>query len=135
MSNALLKLDRAAQAEVEELLARLVATGSINPWIIPGAPGEGEVAELISSWLRELEGVEVTVEEVLPGRSNVLARVRGTSGEGHLAFNVHTDTVDCEAWPEQALYLDPRRRPTDRPRRGRQQGSVRGTDVARQAAG
>jgi len=85
MSNALLELDRAAQAEVEELLARLVATRSINPWISPGAPGEGEVAALISSWLRELDGVEVTVEEVLPGRSNVLARVRGTSGEGHLA--------------------------------------------------
>jgi acetylornithine deacetylase len=103
MSNALLKLDAAAQAEVEELLARLVATPSINPWITPGAPGEGKVAALISSWLRELEGVEVVVDEVLPGRSNVIARVRGTSGNGHIAFNVHTDTVDCEAWPDRAL--------------------------------
>jgi len=103
MSNALLKLDRAAQAEVEELLARLIATPSINPWISPGAPGEGAVASLISSWLRELDGVEVVVDEVLPGRSNVLARVRGTAGEGHLAFNVHTDTVDCAAWPDRAL--------------------------------
>ena len=82
MSNALLKLDRTAQAEVEDLLARLEATRSINPWISPGAPGEGEVADLISSRPRELDGVEVTVEEVLPGRSNVLARMphlgRGT---------------------------------------------------------
>lgn len=103
MSNAILKLDPPAQAEVEELLERLVATDSINPWITPGAAGEGEVAALIAGWLSELDGVEVTVDEVLPGRSNVIAHVRGTSGAGHLALNVHTDTVACDAWPDRAL--------------------------------
>ena len=87
MSNALLKLDRAAQAEVEELLARLVATRSINPWISPGAPGEGEVADLISSWLRELDGVEVTVEEVLPG-----GRTSSRASEGPRAKDTSPST-------------------------------------------
>jgi acetylornithine deacetylase len=103
MLNPVPTLDHASQTEVEELLVRLVATPSINPWITPGASGEGEVAAFISDWLRALDGVEVVVDEVLPGRPNVIARVPGTSGNGHLAFNVHTDTVDCAAWPDRAL--------------------------------
>jgi acetylornithine deacetylase/succinyl-diaminopimelate desuccinylase-like protein len=103
MSNTVPMLDHASQTEVEGLLERLVATPSINPWITAGASGEGEVVAFISDWVRALDGVEVVVDEVLPGRSNVIARVPGTSGRGHLALNVHTDTVDCAAWPDRAL--------------------------------
>jgi acetylornithine deacetylase len=103
MFNPVRTLDPASQTEVEGLLERLVAIPSINPWITPGAVGEADVVAFISDWLGALDGVEVSVDEVLPGRSNVIARVPGTSGQGHLAFNVHTDTVDCAAWPDRAL--------------------------------
>jgi acetylornithine deacetylase/succinyl-diaminopimelate desuccinylase-like protein len=93
--------------ELEQLLSQLVSMNSINPWISPEGPGEGEVAAFIAQWLGELEGVEVTVDEVLPGRPNVLARVRGASDGPHLCFNVHTDTVDCDGWRETAFV--PRR--------------------------
>jgi len=65
------------------------------------------VAAFIARWLVELEGVEVSVYEVAPGRPNVLARVPGTAGGLHLCFNVHTDTVDCAAWRDTAFV--PRR--------------------------
>jgi acetylornithine deacetylase/succinyl-diaminopimelate desuccinylase-like protein len=103
MSQTLITLDQASQTEVEDLLSQIVAISSINPWIKPDGPGEGEVAAFIAGWLRELDGVEVEVDEVLPGRPNVIARVKGTSGSGNLALNVHTDTVDCAAWPDRAL--------------------------------
>jgi acetylornithine deacetylase/succinyl-diaminopimelate desuccinylase-like protein len=93
--------------EVEQLLSELVKINSINPWISPEGAGEGEIAAFIAGWLSELESVEVTVDEVLPGRPNVLAHVRGTSDGPHLCLNVHTDTVDCDGWRDAAFV--PRR--------------------------
>jgi acetylornithine deacetylase len=103
MSDTLLRLDNASQTEVEELLTRLVATPSINPWINPEGEGEGKVAAVIAQWLEHIDGVEVTTQELLPGRPNVIAKVAGAAGAGHIVLNVHTDTVDCAAWPDRAL--------------------------------
>jgi acetylornithine deacetylase/succinyl-diaminopimelate desuccinylase-like protein len=100
-------LDPSDQAEVEELLAQLIAISSINPWITPGAVAEGTVAAFIADWLGAVDGVQLTVDEVLPGRPNLLARIPGTAGGPHLCLNVHTDTVDCADWPEAGL--SPRR--------------------------
>lgn len=100
-------LPESEAAEVEQLLSELIKINSINPWISPEGPGEGEVAAFIAGWLGELDGVEVTVDEVEPGRPNVLARVPGTSNGPHLCLNVHTDTVDCAGWRDTAFV--PRR--------------------------
>jgi acetylornithine deacetylase len=100
-------LDPAEQAEVEDLLFRLISISSKNPWITPGEVAEGAVAAFIADWLGTIAGVEVTREEVLPGRPNIFARVPGTGDGPHLCLNVHTDTVDCAAWPEAGL--SPRR--------------------------
>jgi acetylornithine deacetylase/succinyl-diaminopimelate desuccinylase-like protein len=97
------RLSEAERAELEQLLETLVATNSINPWISADAPAEGEVAAFIARRLGELPGVEVTIDEVLPGRPNVLARVPGSGAGPHLCLNVHTDTVDCSGWRERAL--------------------------------
>ena len=56
---------------LEQLLSDLVAINSINPDLVPGAPGEGEIARFIAGWL-ERAGLEVRVEEVRPGRPNVV---------------------------------------------------------------
>lgn len=55
--------------------------------------GEAAVAEYVASFLQRL-GVEVTLQEVFPGRANVIGRLRGAGGGGQtLAFNTHMDTV------------------------------------------
>jgi acetylornithine deacetylase/succinyl-diaminopimelate desuccinylase-like protein len=86
------------RVELEPLLAALVRIGSINPWLIPGAAGEGAVAAFIVERLRPL-GVDVVVEEVAPGRPNVIARLKGTGGGRSLGLNAHTDTVGDAGWP------------------------------------
>lgn len=77
------------------LLQRLVSINSVNPSLVPGAPGERDVAAAIADHLRSL-GLEVHVQHVLDGRPNVIG-VLDTSVEGpSLMFCGHTDTVGVE---------------------------------------
>ncbi len=75
-----------------ELLAELVRIDSINPDLIEGAAGEGEIARFVAGWL-EAAGLEVEVEEVAPGRFNVVGIARGSGGGKTLLLNAHMDTV------------------------------------------
>jgi acetylornithine deacetylase len=78
-----------------ELLSRLVAIDSVNPSLVPGAAGEGDVAAAIAGHMRML-GLEVHVQDVLPGRPNVIG-VFDTGVPGpSLMFCGHTDTVGVE---------------------------------------
>ena len=63
------------RTELESLLADLVRIDSRNPWLIPGTPGEAEVAAFVVDRLRPLQ-VELAIDEVAPGRPNVIARWR-----------------------------------------------------------
>jgi len=92
---------------LEQLLTRLIETNSVNPWITPGAPGEGDAAALLADWLGAIDGVEVTLDEAAPGRPNVIARVKGAEAGRTLCCNVHTDTVGSLAWEDRAFV--PRR--------------------------
>jgi acetylornithine deacetylase len=75
-----------------DLLADLVRIDSINPDLIEGAAGEGEIARYVAGWL-ERAGLEVEVEEVAPGRFNTVGMARGTGGGRTLLLNAHMDTV------------------------------------------
>ncbi len=75
-----------------ELLADLVRIDSINPDLIPGAAGEGEIARFVAGWLEEA-GLDVEVEEVVPGRFNAVGIARGSGGGRTLLLNAHLDTV------------------------------------------
>jgi acetylornithine deacetylase len=75
-----------------DLLADLVRIDSINPDLIEGAAGEGEIARFVAGWL-EGAGLEVEVEEVAPGRFNTVGMARGTGGGRTLLLNAHMDTV------------------------------------------
>ena len=61
------------------LLEALVRIDSRNPLLVPGAPGEGEVArrlaDVLTAW-----GLETHIVESAPGRANVVARRRGRGG-------------------------------------------------------
>jgi acetylornithine deacetylase len=74
------------------LLRDLVAINSVNPALVPGAPGEQEVADLIAAEMRRA-GLDVTVEMVTPGRPNVIGVLEGRAAGRSLMFCGHTDTV------------------------------------------
>jgi acetylornithine deacetylase len=78
--------------EVTELLGRLIAIDSVNPGLVTGAPGEGEIARFIASWM-ERAGLDVNVSDVAPGRPNVIGTVSGSGGGRSLMLNAHMDTV------------------------------------------
>ena len=77
---------------LERLLSDLVAIDSMNPDLVPGAAGEAAIAAFIADWLRAA-GLEVRVEEVQPGRPNVIGIARGSGGGRSLLLNGHIDTV------------------------------------------
>ena len=54
-----------------DILRQLVALNSINP-TLAGGPGEAELTGWALGWLKE-RGIEAWLQEVAPGRPNVLA--------------------------------------------------------------
>jgi acetylornithine deacetylase len=73
------------------LTKTLVAIDSQNPSLVPGGAGEAAIARALSEILREW-GFEVEIQEIAPGRSNVVARI-GSRGGRSLMFNGHLDVV------------------------------------------
>lgn len=96
-------------SEVTELLRQLVAIDSINPSLVPGGAGEGEIARFVANWL-EREGLEVQIDEALPGRPNVIGMARGSGGGRSLMLNAHMDTVGVEGMerPHDPYVVDNR---------------------------
>ena len=90
------------EPEIEELLSDLVRIDSVTPWLIPDGAGEAAVARFIADWLAPT-GVEVTLEEVEPGRPNVVARLPGSGAGPSLCVNAHEDTVGYHNWADRAL--------------------------------
>jgi acetylornithine deacetylase len=84
-----------SSSSLTELAAELVRIDSVNPELVPGGAGEGELARFVSGWLADA-GLEVEVEEVAPGRPNVVGRARGAGGGSTLLLNAHMDTVGYE---------------------------------------
>lgn len=97
----------ADEREVQELLSDLVRIDSVTPWLIPDGAGEGAIARFMADWLAPL-GVEVELEEVEPGRPNLVARLPGTGGGRSLCLNAHSDTVGYANWADRALIPERR---------------------------
>jgi succinyl-diaminopimelate desuccinylase len=73
--------------EAVDLLKQMIRLKSVNP------PGDEEpVARLLQSVLHK-SGVETEIRQLAPNRSNLVARIRGTGGNGSLIFSGHMDTV------------------------------------------
>jgi acetylornithine deacetylase len=79
---------------VADLAAALVDAESVNPALGAGGSGEGPAAEIVAAWAGEA-GLEVEVDEVQPGRPNVVVTSRGTGGGRSLMLNGHLDTVSA----------------------------------------
>jgi succinyl-diaminopimelate desuccinylase len=99
--------------ELAELTRALVRIPSVYR---PGEPdgNEARVAHFVESWLRS-EGIEVLVQQVVPGRPNVIGWIgEKTPGRKSLLLEGHTDVVtegDASHWtwpPFSAELVDGR---------------------------
>lgn len=106
MSAAPIAIDRDFLTEV---LRGLIACNSVNPSLVPGAPGEAQIALYVTTVCRTL-GLEAEVVEAAPGRPNVIATLTGTGGGRRLMVNGHLDTVAPGemAQPFEAVQRDGR---------------------------
>ncbi len=82
--------------DLSKLLADLVAIESVNP--VFGGPGEADLAAFVEAWLRRT-GADVAVQEVQPGRNNVIAVVGSGPGPA-LLLDSHLDTVSADTWAD-----------------------------------
>src|SRR5436190_11433222 len=74
------------------LLRDLVAINSVNPTLVPGAPGERDMADAVAAEMRRI-GLDVTIEDIAPGRPNVVGVIEGRAPGRTLMLCGHTDTV------------------------------------------
>jgi acetylornithine deacetylase len=74
------------------LARELVAIDSRNPSLASDGPGEGACARFLGRVLRDW-GFSVELQEVSPGRPNVVARVGPAGASRSLLLNGHLDTV------------------------------------------
>lgn len=76
------------------LTEALVRIDSRNPSLVPGAPGERACAQYLADVLQSW-GFTVDLQDVAPGRTNVIARV-GPVGVSPLVLNGHLDVVGVD---------------------------------------
>ena len=88
--------------QAASLLGDLVRIESVTPWLISGGAGERAIAEHVAERVRDLP-VEVSLDEIQPGRVNTVIRlVTGRPGPT-LCVNAHADTVGYANWADRAL--------------------------------
>jgi acetylornithine deacetylase/succinyl-diaminopimelate desuccinylase-like protein len=90
------KVYSAPVTDIEKLLCELIALPSVNPAFLPPKhpdAGEGRVADFLAATAAQA-GLDVELQEVLPGRSNVLARLAPAGPiRQRILLAPHTDTV------------------------------------------
>ena len=84
---------------VRQTLVKLVQINSVNPTLVPGAPGEREIAGFIFESLASI-GLKTESFEPEPGRISVVGRLPGSGGGRSLMLNAHCDTVDVAGMAE-----------------------------------
>lgn len=81
-----------------QLLKELVAIDSVNPSLVNGAAGEAAIARALAAALTSY-GLQVDVQEVAPGRPNVVGILEGRAPGRSLMLCGHIDTVGVAGMP------------------------------------
>jgi acetylornithine deacetylase len=79
-------------AYLTQTLSELVQINSINASLVPDGPGEAQIGAYLAEAMQDL-GLQVNLDEVAPGRVNVIGRRIGRSSGRSLMWNAHMDTV------------------------------------------
>ena len=87
-------------SESIELLKSLIRIPSVNP--VYGGAGELQVQGFVENWLSE-RGIAYRLQEVFPGRNNVVARI-GPVDKQAILIEAHMDTVGVEGWAMGAPF-------------------------------
>ncbi|HMV68911.1 MAG TPA: M20/M25/M40 family metallo-hydrolase [Myxococcota bacterium] len=89
----------AAEDEAVDLLSRYLQVDTINP------PGNEAVGAAFLAGELDRVGVPSEIEEFLPGRANLIARLRGSGEEPPLCLLSHMDVVsaDPDGWSKPPL--------------------------------
>src|SRR5688572_325230 len=77
------------------LLRELIAIDSVNPTLVAGAKGEGEIAGAVAEHMRRL-GLDVDLNEAAPGRPNVVGVLEARQPGPTLMLCGHLDTVGVD---------------------------------------
>jgi acetylornithine deacetylase len=88
--------------DLADLTAELVRIDSVNPDLVPGGAGEGEIARFVAGWLADA-GLDVETTELAPDRFNVVGIARGSGGGHSLLLNAHMDTVGVSGMEDPFL--------------------------------
>jgi acetylornithine deacetylase len=75
-----------------QLLRELIAIDSVNPSLVPGASGESEIARAVAQLL-QAGRLDVEIQEVTPGRMNVVGILESGRPGRSLMLCGHMDTV------------------------------------------
>src|SRR5262249_12843331 len=67
----------------------------VNPSLVPGAAGEGAIADAIAAELRRI-GMDVELQDAAPGRPNVVGILEGRARGRSMMFCGHIDTVGVD---------------------------------------
>ena len=78
-----------------QTLQKLVQINSVNPGLAPNGPGEKEISLFIKQMLEVLD-IPAELDEIAPGRFNVIGRIKGAGDGSSLMLNAHTDTVGVD---------------------------------------
>ena len=82
----------------DEILATLqdvVAIDSVNPALPGGGSGETGMVEYLGAFF-DAADIPYELSEVLPGRSNIIARLEGHDADRAILFECHMDTASIE---------------------------------------
>jgi acetylornithine deacetylase len=85
-----------------ELLCALTEINSVNNTLVPGAPGESEIADFIGQWFTD-RNFEVTRLEATPGRPSIVACSKGATTDSKIMLNGHIDTVTIASYEGDGL--------------------------------
>src|SRR5258708_31138701 len=79
---------------LRKTLSDLVRINSVNPAYAGGRP-EGEIQEYVKDFFIS-HGLDASIQPVMPGRANVVARLKGQNGLPPIVFEAHSDTAGIE---------------------------------------
>jgi acetylornithine deacetylase/succinyl-diaminopimelate desuccinylase-like protein len=95
-------LPESTRDDATRLLSDLVSIQSVNPYFPGGDRGEADITSYVAEFT-ERAGLQVTRQDVLPGRANVVAELAVPGAERTLLFDSHVDTVSLDQMGDGGL--------------------------------